>query len=146
MRKAVVLLCSIAALSACQTDERFIVFKPGASDAQTQASIDQCRIASFREIPQTMATTITPGVSTPGTVQCNTYGTMTSCQSVGGLNIPARAETYDVNADLRDRYIAQCLRGKGFDVSVSRSCSGEAEQSSAMKAKREGRKPNCITR
>jgi hypothetical protein len=32
------------------------------------------------------------------------------------VNIPASSTSYDVNSDLRDRYITNCLERRGFTV------------------------------
>lgn len=103
-------------LAGCVSSPQAVVTKPGVSPAGVQAAVDSCKIASFKEIPQTMATDYRPGVHTPGSVQCNAIGTYVSCQNVGGVNIPASSTSYDVNSDLRDRYITNCLERRGFTV------------------------------
>jgi len=116
-------------LAGCQTGPLPSAFKPGSTAPQRQFDYDQCKIASLREIPQAMATHIDPGVHTPGTVTCNTYGTVVSCNESGGLNIPASASTYDANQGLRDRFIARCMGEKGYSILDRPSCpTAEARQ------------------
>lgn len=95
---------SVAACTTANQQVRYVA-KPGVNLAGTQAALDQCRIASFKEIPQTMATDVQPGVSIPGRINCNTIGSLTTCTQAGGLDIPATAQTYDVNGPLRDRFM-----------------------------------------
>lgn len=102
-------LVAVLLLAGCQTGPVPAAFKPGTNASQRQADYDQCKIASLREIPQAMATQVSGGVYTPGSVQCRTIGTITSCSESGGLNIPATATTYDANHGLRDRFINRCM-------------------------------------
>ncbi|MER8938734.1 hypothetical protein NKH82_04405 [Mesorhizobium sp. M0915] len=146
MRKRLI-LAALAALSGCQTGPVPIVFKPGVDVGSTVAAMDQCKINSFREIPQSLATDVNPGYNNPGTIQCNTYGTMTTCNRVGAINIPASSTTYDVNGELRDRYIQRCLQGQGFTVkSDGRACSSESETRQALADRANGIFPKCAVR
>jgi hypothetical protein len=63
------LLASAVMIAGCQTAPTPIIFKPGVDLNQTVAAVDQCKIDSFKEIPQSMATDIDPGYSSPGTEQ-----------------------------------------------------------------------------
>jgi hypothetical protein len=110
------IVAAVAVVAGCQTGPVPSAFKPGSTWSQRQADYDQCKMASFKEIPQAMATQIDPGVYTPGSVQCTTIGSSTSCSQVGGLNIPATATTYDANGGLRDRYVARCMQAKGYSI------------------------------
>lgn len=78
-----------------------------------------------------MATQINPGVHTPGTVTCNTYGTATYCNEMGGLNIPATASTYDANQGLRTRFIASCMGTKGYSIIDRPACTTAEERQKA---------------
>ncbi|MBZ9683126.1 hypothetical protein LB531_20930 [Mesorhizobium sp. CO1-1-2] len=137
-------LAALAVVAGCQTGPVPIIYKPGADLNSTLAATDQCKIDSFKEIPQSIATDYHPGYSNPGTVQCNTYGTMTTCNRVGAVDIPASSNTYDVNASLRDRYIQRCLEGKGFGVKMDgRACSTRAEADRALADRAAGQFPKC---
>jgi hypothetical protein len=144
MRKRI-FFASFAVLTAgCQTGPSAIVFKPGVDLDATVAAVDQCKIASFKEIPQSIATDYHPGYNNPGTVQCNSYGTVVSCQNVGAVNIPASTTTYDVNQGLRDRYMSRCLEGQGFQVKVDgRACFGQSEVNQALADRAAGKFPKC---
>jgi hypothetical protein len=146
MRKKV-LFATVALLAGCQSGPSAIVFKPGVDLGTTQAAVDQCKIASFKEIPQSIATDYHPGYSNPGTVQCNGYGGVVSCQTIGAVNIPGSTTTYDVNEGLRDRYINRCLQSKGFQVKLDgRACFGQSEVKQALADRAAGIFPKCSIR
>ncbi|ESY03883.1 hypothetical protein X753_21215 [Mesorhizobium sp. LNJC399B00] len=144
MRKRYIIV--ILAVAGCQTAPAYIVYKPGVDLNATQTAKDQCQIASLREIPQSMATDYHPGYNNPGTVQCNTIGTVVSCNTIGAVNIPGSTTTYDVNQDLRDRYMVRCLEGQGFGVKLARACASEAENSKALADREAGRFPTCAVK
>lgn len=79
MRKRYI-LAAFAVVAGCQTGPMPSAFKPGSTWSQRQADFDECKISSLSKIPQAMATQVSPGVHTPGTVTCNTYGTATLLQ------------------------------------------------------------------
>ncbi|RUV92414.1 MULTISPECIES: hypothetical protein [unclassified Mesorhizobium] len=141
------LLAALAAIAGCQSDPAAIVYKPGVDLNSTVAAIDQCKIASFKDIPQSIATDYHPGYSNPGTVQCNTIGTVVSCNTIGAVNIPGSTTTYDVNQGLRDRYVTRCLEAKGFGVKADgRLCATQSEIAQAMKDRANGQFPKCAIR
>lgn len=145
MRKYIAFAVSLF-VAGCSSEPVMVVFKPGVSLDQSVAATDECRIASFREIPQAMATQVSGGYYNPGTVQCNTIGKSTFCNRVGAVNIPASSSTYDANGALRDRYITRCLQAKGFTVKQSRPCAGGAETDKALRDRQNGVMPSCAVR
>lgn len=146
MRKRFI-LAAVAAVAGCQTSSHAIIFKPGVNMPATVAAVDQCKIASFKEIPQSMATHVDPGVHTEGTMYCHTIGQLTTCNEIGGVNIPASSTTYDVNQDIRDRYVVRCLQAKGFTVEMNgRPCMSEPEEKQAYADRAAGRFPKCSVR
>ncbi|MER8882589.1 hypothetical protein [Mesorhizobium sp. M0816] len=145
-RKTLALAVSAVCLTACtSTQPAKFLYKPGVTIAGKQAAVDECRIASFRDIPQTMATDVKPGFNSPGTLQCNTFGGTTTCNRIGAINIPASANTYDVNAGLRDRFIEQCLQQNGFTITSIPLCKTTAEKSKAAEVISQGGIPTCAT-
>lgn len=134
---------AVLLLTGCQAGPTYVVFKPGVSLDQTSAAIDQCRIQSLREIPQALATDVSGGVYSPGSLQCTTYGNSTSCNRVGAIDIPASSSTYDVNQDLRDRYVKRCVEAKGFSITPSRACLGDSEKRKAIADRKAGIRPSC---
>lgn len=130
-------------LTACQADQQLLVFKPGASNAQIVAAYDQCAIASLKEIPQTMTTQTTGGFYAPGYLQCSTIGSMTTCNRVGQFSTPARTRSYDVNEELRERYIKRCLAAKGYQAYEAPACVGAAQIAKAKADRAAGKAPSC---
>jgi len=141
MRYTLVAL-SVLALAGCvSSGPAPTLYKPGATKTETQAALDDCRVESLAKVPQAMATDVSPGFSSPGTLQCNTVGNYTSCNRVGAVNIPASATTYDVNQPLRGRIIDRCLAAKGYKTLVLPRCT--SEQASAIRAS--GKRPSPPT-
>lgn len=143
MRISQFVFISALVLAGCQTEPTRTIFKPGATYEQTQDALDACKIASLREIPQSMATQTTGGFYSPGTVQCSTVGGFTSCNQVGGVNIPAQSTSYDVNEGLRDRFIDRCLASKGFAVLDIPACKTADQKAKAKVQKDAGLRPSC---
>jgi len=103
-------------ISGCQPTTGNLIHKTGSNMSERINAYDQCKIRSIRDIPQQIATQISPGYNNPGYVQCNSYGYSTTCNTVGAFNIPASSRVYDVNEDLRNRYIARCLADSGYSI------------------------------
>lgn len=144
MRGILLRVLPLLIVAACQSSGPIqYLHKPGVGLAGKQAALDQCKIASFREVPQTLATETTGGYYNPGTVQCSSVNGLTTCNTVGAVNIPATSSTYDTNAALRGRYINRCLRAKGFSITVLQPCQGDAAKKAARLAEAEGRIPAC---
>lgn len=122
MRKFVVAVATLVAACTSAEPVKFL-YKPNSTISDKQAALDQCRIASFRDIPQTVVSEQRGGYSNPGTLQCSTIGGITNCNRIGAVNIPARTETYDVNAELRARYIDRCLESAGYKIYPLSQCS-----------------------
>lgn len=111
----------------------YTTYKAGSTHVDRQLAVDQCRIASLKEIPQSMATQVSGGYYNPGTVSCSTVGNYTSCNNVGAVNIPATATSYDQNQSLRDRFINRCLQDKGYQLIPNIPvCGSEAERKAAL--------------
>lgn len=117
----------VALVSGCVSGPVNVVHKTGSSFAQRQLAADECRIEGLKQVPQSMVTDYNPGYYNPGTIQCNTFGNMTSCNRVGAVNIPASSSTHDVNQSLRDRTVARCLAAKGYDIVQKPICSSSKD-------------------
>lgn len=137
---------ALLVVAACTSSQPIkYLYKPGISGAGKQMALDQCRISSFKEIPQTVVSETRGGYYNPGNLQCSSIGGITNCYRVGAVNIPPTTETYDVNAELRGRYIDQCLRGKGFSVTPLMQCKTSAEKKAAADAEARGEIPKCAS-
>jgi hypothetical protein len=112
-------------LVSCQTGPVTVPFKAGITYSDMERDIDMCRISSFKEIPQSIATQISPGYSNPGFVHCTGSGAFITCNNYGGVNIPPSSYNYDVNQGLRDRYVGRCLQSKGYIMIQKPICTAE---------------------
>lgn len=137
MRIRAVAAVALAALAGCQDSPAprsmaVTPYKAGTNLSDRQLAFDQCRIASFQEIPQSMATSVTPGYYNPGTLNCSTIGGNTSCYRSGRVDVPAISRSYDENAGLRDRYIMRCLENKSYTMLWNLPlCKSEPERQAA---------------
>jgi len=119
--------------AACQTGASTLsAYRAGSTFGSRQADYDQCKIASWREIQQASATNVSGGYYDPGRVQCSTFYGTTTCQRIGGINIPARTSTSDENEGLRDRYIKRCMQSKGYMLLNLPVCPSQEERQRAM--------------
>ncbi len=112
MRRILPFACLFVA--ACQSGPQPTLYKPLSLPAERQAAYDACKIRSFRDIPQTMITEITPGYHDPGRLVCTAEANGTVCETVGDFDMPATSTTRDVNEALRRRYIRACLEADGY--------------------------------
>lgn len=55
----------VLAVAGRQSTPAYVVFKPGVDLNSTQTATDQCKINSFREIPQSLATDVNPATTIP---------------------------------------------------------------------------------
>ena len=101
---------------ASSVETRYMIHQTGSRLSDRAKAHDDCKIASFKEIPQTQGVATIRGYSSPGTLHCNTIGAVTSCNRIGAVNIPSQTSSYDVNGKLRKRYMDRCLNEKGFSV------------------------------
>lgn len=116
-------------LAGCQAGPQLTLYKAGSLPAERQAAYDTCKIASFRDIPQSMVTEYTPGYRDPGILQCDVDGTSTSCWTVGAFDMPPRAISRDVNAALRARAVERCLNAGGYQLLRLPPCKAAERQS-----------------
>ncbi len=117
-------LLSLALLAGCVSGPVPIVYKPGSTFAQRQMAADACRIESIEKIPQTLVTEYEPPEYHPAMRECRTDpdNGRRYCRETGGFVYPGRSSTRDINAELRERYVASCLRRSGFDVIAKPIC------------------------
>lgn len=114
MKKAGVACAIGVLLSGCQTGPSLVAFKPGTTFNDRQLAYDQCKIEALQSVPSDVRTQFNPGYYNPGSLSCSTYGSYTSCNRVGAVDIPATATQYDANSSLRQRTIMRCMEAKGY--------------------------------
>ena len=92
------------------------VHKEGSTVAERRHAHDICEFEAIKEIPRAMATDITGGYRRPGKIECSTVGGTTTCDEVGGVDVPATSKTYDANAEIRKKFMIRCLEEEGFNI------------------------------
>jgi hypothetical protein len=118
---------ALVTLSGCVSGPLPIVHKEGTTLNQRSAVYDHCQIASFKDVPQVMTSETIGGYDSPGTIQCNTIGSTTYCNTVGAIHVPPRTMTYDVNQPLRDRYISRCIAAQGYSIISKPVCTSKKD-------------------
>lgn len=133
---ALFLFLSAALISACGIGN-VALYKPNTPLAVKQADLDQCKMASFRSIPQAYTTNYVGGYYEPGDYSCRqTRHNKTRCKNVGGYYSPPVSYTEDMNAAMRWRFVSSCLARKGYRVLNLPPCMSSAERARAQNAKR----------
>lgn len=134
---ALIFLGLLPLLSACGLATTTALFKPNTPPAVKQADLDQCKIASFRAIPQAYTTDYVGGYYNPGYTDCSRsrHGNY-YCSQYGGYYAPPVAFTEDMNASLRWRFVESCLRKKGYYILYNKPpCGNGADRARALRAK-----------
>ena len=117
---------SVAGCVQTQTGYVHLTHKLGSNSADRGKALDMCQFEAIKAVPRALSTTTKKGYSDPGTLQCSTIGTMTSCNRVGAFNTPSTSTTTDANVELRDRYTARCLERAGYAVFKKPLCQTES--------------------
>ena len=90
---SIAVVCGVLSVAGCQSDVPTYM-QPKIYPGHSQAEIDRCQIASFKEIPQAV-----------GSFQMNDPNLVTGAPS--GRIVPV-----DMNRGLRERYMDRCLAKK----------------------------------
>lgn len=133
--KAIAILAGVALLATgCQTmgfvpgGPTAVWSKAGTTRAQRRMDFEECVLAAAQAIQPAMGVASTPGFSSPGTLMCNSYGTMTTCNNVGGMNIQPTTYSYDSNSSTRGLYAKVCMEKKGYVQAASHFCQDPNDQ------------------
>ena len=124
-----VILALVLVLAGCASlyGPIFVVHKTGSTAAQRQQALDECKIESFKSIPQAFVTDVTPGMRTPGHLECRDTANHSDCFFVDGMDFPPTVTTRDANEDLRNRYVARCLGSKGYEMISKPICDAQQD-------------------
>lgn len=132
MKRSFVMLSCLFVIGCTPSAPPSIYHRTGSTYAERAYDHDQCTFTSVRAVPRAMATSVSGGYYNPGTVFCNTYGTVTACNRVGSYNVPPTATTYDANQGIRNRYMERCMQQKGYSVLYRPRCVTSAEKAAAI--------------
>jgi hypothetical protein len=104
-----------------------IVHKTGSTASQRQQVLDDCNIESFKSIPQAFVTDVSPGMRSPGHLECRDTGGGRDCFYVDGIEFPPTVTTRDANDDLRKRFVGRCLADKGYALISKPVCNAKQD-------------------
>ena len=103
-------LCSVL-LSGCA----FGWSRPNASEAESNQDRYECQQQAARMYPVVMVQrTVGVGYQAPAQTNCYTYGSNTSCTTIGGIYVPPATETKDANLNSRNTAFSSCMKAKGY--------------------------------
>jgi len=117
-KKTFYLIITSLLLAGCQTAKQAtsisFYHKTGSTIYSKQGDWDNCKIQSFRVIPQAIGHSTTPGSYSPGSTFCSTNNGFTSCSTIGDSYEAPTITSYDMNSKLRNNFINQCMANKGY--------------------------------
>ena len=96
--------------------------------AQRRLDAEECMLEAAEKIQPAMGVASTPGFSSPGSLMCNSIGSMTTCNNVGGVNIPSSTYSYDANNQTRQLYVKVCMEKKGYVPASTKFCEDRNDQ------------------
>jgi hypothetical protein len=122
-------LCLVLILTGCASlyGPVLVVHKAGSTSAQRQQVLDECKIESFKSIPQAFVTTVTPGIAKPDRLVCRDEANRADCFIVEGIDWPPTVTTRDANEDLRKRFVGRCVASKGYELISKPICDAKQD-------------------
>ena len=118
-------LVAALALSGCAVQpakETTLVHKTGSTIYSKQRDFDECKIASFRSIPQAIGHRTYGGSYDPGRTECVNINGSLSCRNIGAYYSPPQISNFDMNQRLRNDYVDRCIAAKGYKRYVKPYC------------------------
>ncbi|MBO9449512.1 hypothetical protein J7426_04540 [Tropicibacter sp. R16_0] len=121
MKKALGFLTLAMVLGAC-AGPLDVYYKPGATVARLQTDQTQCEVKALKDAPVANEIRQRPPIYYPGYPICDGYG---NCWYRPGFWADGGVYSVDVNKDLRNRVLTQCMAGKGYNpVSIPQCSAG----------------------
>ena len=127
-KSRLIIIISGSLVSACQTTG-FVPGGPatswgktGTTRAQRHLDYEECGLEAAEKIQPAMDVAVDPGLSLPGSIMCNSIDGITTCNNVGGLNIPPSAISYDANRSTRELYVKVCMEKKRYTMIETKWC------------------------
>lgn len=115
-------LAAVVALTGCLPYQGF--YKSGVAVGRLNSDLTDCEVAGVNRVPANTQVRTTPITYSPVREVCPDDGGR--CRYVGGAIRGGDTYTYDANADLRERFVAQCMGGKGYQRVELPACTGQA--------------------
>ncbi len=123
---------ALSLLGACGAPSASYLYKEGGTVARADNDYFACELDAARGVPQDTRVATTPVYTTPVKTSCTPVGDSVECTTTGGEVSGGEVYSYDANADLRTRYLAQCLRARGYSSSVLPRCKSGSVSSAAL--------------
>ena len=127
-RKILLVVAGVATITAGCATSGFVpggptktFMRPDTTRAQRRLDWEECLLEAGEKIQPAMGVATTPGFSSPGSLMCNSIGTMTTCNNVGGMNIQPSAYSYDANNQTRQHFKV-CMEKKGYVTAPATFC------------------------
>ena len=120
MKNIHILSATLLMLTAACTWNDEIIYKEGASINDYRSDLLQCKIDSFNKIPQKIVTERTPIVEIPEKETCiekkseNGLEITKECTKTGGGISGGEETSRDINEELRNDYLQNCMSVKGY--------------------------------
>ncbi len=125
-------LLALSLLGACGTPSASYLYKEGGTVARADNDYFECELDAARSVPQDTRVATRPVYTTPVKTTCTPVGGSVECTTTGGEVRGGEVYSYDANEDLRARYLAQCLRARGYSTNVLPRCKSGTVASSAL--------------
>ena len=116
------LIGMVLALGACAPMSLY--YRPGVSVAQMQSDSTECEVRALRDAPVANQIRQNPPVLIPGNTWCNADG---QCHTAPGTWVDGGFTSVDVNANLRDRVMQQCMAKRGYQPVTLPECSASVK-------------------
>lgn len=124
VRKILFPLLGFVGLAACDTSLSTF-YKPGAAVTRLQTDQTNCEVQALKDVPVANQVRQRAPMYFPGRHYCDASG---RCWTSPGYWVDGGIYTVDVNTDLRQRVLAQCMARKGYQPVTIPACSPQVKQ------------------
>ena len=119
--RPVILLALALGAAACAPVELW--YRPGVTQTRADRDLTDCEVAALAKVPVSTQIRRSPSYYLPPRRVCDTKG---NCVLRPGRFVRGNVYSYDANAGLRQRVVAQCMADRGYrPVAVRRCEAGE---------------------
>ena len=122
-------------LSGCGGNSIMLPYKHNVTKAVANKELLECQVKAANAVPSNISIYMTPKITTP--VQCETDPFFGNVRCTGGQTTGGNTVSRDLNANLRDRYVEQCLTDNGYSILSYPRCSYEVHRA-AIKDRQAG--------
>lgn len=147
--KLLVVFSLLLVLAGCAPSQFTGYWRSGVTVAQQQNDLTNCQVRAANQVPVSTQVRTTPTYTTPENTSCYNIGYSVNCTTTGGQVYGGDTYSYDVNADLRQRVVGQCMARRGYQAVTLPIC-GDEERALGIVSFRNSRLPparevRCVT-